>query len=213
MIGDSKASGSSIAELRRFDGQVHVMTSDPSKPVPGKSAAASVPAASGSYTAPAAARPEDTLPARPPLQDIQKSVTNFHLATDGDSNAQQYWPAVSEQFPNYEAFWQNLVVPMTKRIDLPPGRLGRHGRRDNIADNLWIVSYLNYSVFLNLVGAFEHLSQPVILSVGNFYTHLASACDLAEEFLLRVHLLIAECRGEHVLELERDTNQEFLEKA
>ena len=125
----------------------------------------------------------------------------------GDGNEQQYWPAINEQFPNYERFWQHLVVPMTKRIDLPPGSAGRHERRDNITDDLWNVSYINYSVFLNLVGAFEHLSQPVMLSVGNFYTHLASACDLAEEFLLRVHLLIAECRGEHVPELDPDTKR------
>jgi hypothetical protein len=77
---------------------------------------------------------------------------------------------------------------------------------------LWLVSYINYSLFLNLIGAFEHLSQPVMLSLGSFYTHLASACDLAEEFLLRVHLMISECRGEAVPELAPDTKEEFLKK-
>jgi hypothetical protein len=144
--------------------------------------------------------------------EIQKSLTNLHLATDGDDIEQQYWPIINEQFPNYETFWQHLVVPMTKRIELPPGSAGRHKRRDNIADDLWNVSYINYSVFLNLIGAFEHLSQPVMLSLGSFYTHLASACDLAEEFLLRVHLLTAECRGEQVPELDPYTKAEFLKK-
>ena len=75
----------------------------------------------------------------------------------------------------------------------------RHERRREVADDLWAISYLNYSIFLNLVGAFEHLSQPVGFSLGSFYTHLASACDLVEDFLVRVHLPISECRGERCL--------------
>jgi len=207
-----KANRSSILEPLRFGGQVDAVSSDPSRPRPTPTIEDALPAASGTCVAPAAAEPQAGPSARQPLRGILKSVTNLHLATDGDGNEQQYWPAISEQFPNYERFWQHLVVPMTKRIDMPPGSAGRHERRDNIADDLWNVSYINYSVFLNLVGAFEHLSQPVMLSAGNFYTHLASACDLTEEFLLRVHLLIAECRGEHVPELDPDTKDEFLNK-
>lgn len=134
------------------------------------------------------------------------------MTTDGDAYEQQYWPAINEQFPNYELFWRDLVVPMTKRIEFPLGDPRRYVRRDHIAEDLWAVSYLNYSIFLNLLGAFEHLSHPVTLSVGNFYTHLASACDLVEEFLLRVHLLITACRGEEVPELAPDSKKEFRKK-
>jgi hypothetical protein len=89
-------------------------------------------------------------------------------------------------------------VPTTKRIDDAPNAESRIERRDGIADDLWLITYVNYSLFLNLVGAFEHLSQPLTLSVGNFYTHLASACDLAEEFVRRVHLCVSECLGQAV---------------
>jgi hypothetical protein len=102
---------------------------------------------------------------------------------------------------------------MTTRIEFPPNDPRRYQRRDNIANDLWDISYINYSVFMNLVGAYQHLAQPVMLSVGNFYTHLASACDLAEEFLLRVCIMIAHCRGDAVPELDPDTKEQFLAKA
>ncbi len=89
-------------------------------------------------------------------------------------------------------------MPTTKRIENSPSPENRIQRREGILDDLWLITYVNYSLFLNLVGAFEHLSQPLTLSVGNFYTHLASACDLAEDFLLRVHVCISECSGETV---------------
>lgn len=146
------------------------------------------------------------------LGDLRRMVEELHLATDGDGNERNFWPAINEHFPNYETFWRYVVVPTTKRIEQPVGTDGRHERRAGIAEDLWLITYINYSVFLNLVGAFEHLAQPLMLSLGNFYTHLASACDLAEEFLLRVHLLICECRGEPVPELAPDSKDEFLKK-
>jgi hypothetical protein len=144
--------------------------------------------------------------------EIRDAIAHLHLATDGDGNEQQYWPAINEHFPNYEFFWRDLVVPMTRRIDLPIGSPSRHERREHIADDLRSVSYINYSVFLNLVGAFEHLTQPLSLSLGSFYTHIASACELAEEFLLRVHRLISECLGERTPELEPLSKEEFLKQ-
>jgi len=125
---------------------------------------------------------------------------DLHLASDGDGNERNFWPVINEQFPNYEILWRNVVVPTTRRIELPLGSERRHERRAGVTEDLWLIAYINYSVFLNIVGAFQHLAQPVMLSLGNFYTHLASACDLVEEFLLRVHLLICECRGEPVPE-------------
>ena len=146
------------------------------------------------------------------VMEIRKAIAHLQLATAGDGNEQLYWPAINEHFPNYEIFWRDLVVPMTNRIDLPIGSPGSHERREHIANDVWNVSYINYSIFLNLVGAFEHLTQPLSLSLGNFYTHLASACELAEEFLLRVNRLIAECRGERIPELDPLSKEEFLKQ-
>ncbi len=129
---------------------------------------------------------------------LRGSIANLHLSNDGDGNEKSFWPAINEGFSNYERFWQQVVVPTTKRIESPPEAQSRIERRAGVADDLWLITYVNYSLFLNLMAAFEHLSQPLTLSVGNFYTHLASACDLAEDFLLRVHLLVSECDGQAV---------------
>jgi|SRR5579859_2249997 len=145
-------------------------------------------------------------------KDLREAIASLHLANDGDGMERAYWPAINENFPNYELFWRDLVVPMTKRIDLPMDSPGRHERRDHVADDVWAASYINYSVFLNLVGAFEHLTQPLSLSLGNFYTHLASACDLAEEFLFRVHLLVSKCRGDQIPDLDPHSKEEFLQQ-
>jgi hypothetical protein len=132
------------------------------------------------------------------MAQLRAAVENSHLSSDGDGIERLFWPVINDGFPNYERFWQQVVVPTTRRVDHTPDAERRIERRDGIADDLWLITYVNYSLFLNLVGAFEHLSQPLTLSVGNFYTHLASACDLAEEFLLRVHICVSECSGQNV---------------
>jgi hypothetical protein len=144
------------------------------------------------------------------VTQLRAVVENLHLSNDGDGNEQLFWPAINDGFPNYERFWQQIVVPTTKRIDNSLGA-ERIARREGIADDLWLITYVNYSLFLNLVGAFEHLSQPLTLSVGNFYTHLASACDLAEDFLLRVYLCVSECLGQPV-EFTPLTKAEFSQR-
>lgn len=37
---------------------------------------------------------------------------NFHLSNDRDRIEKLFWPAINDGFPNYERFWQQLVVPM-----------------------------------------------------------------------------------------------------
>jgi len=136
----------------------------------------------------------------------------MRIADEGDDIEKAFWPAINVGFPNYEKFWQQFVIAVTNRIVVPPSAANRIQLRQNVEGNLWEISFINYSVFLNLIGAFEHISQPLLLSLGNFYTHLASACDPAEDFLLKVHMLVAECRSENVPELLADSKQEFLEK-
>jgi hypothetical protein len=48
---------------------------------------------------------------------------------------------------------------------------------------------------LQLCYAGWHLKLPAPSSFANFYTHLGSACDLAEDFLLSAYLLLLHCRG------------------
>src|SRR5262249_3267656 len=50
-------------------------------------------------------------------------------------------------------------------------------------------------------------------SFGDFYTHLGSVCDLAEDFLLSVHLCVAASVGQPVPLLEGLNKVEFLSQA
>ena len=88
--------------------------------------------------------------------DLQRAIGELHLADDGDGNERKYWAAINEAFPNYERFWQRLVVPMTRRIELPRNSPDRPERRDFLADDVWRISYLNYSLFLHLAYASDH---------------------------------------------------------
>ena len=50
------------------------------------------------------------------------------------------------------------------------------------------------------------------LSLGSFYTHIASVCELAEEFLLAVHRLSCDCHEERVPEFAPLSKPDFLEQ-
>ena len=146
-------------------------------------------------------------------KNLLNTIANLHLATDGDPQEQRDWPIVNEHFPNYERFWRDLVVPMTTRIEIPVGSPGRHKRRAGVADDLWRVSYLNYSLFLHLTQASDHLPLPMNSSFNDFYAHLGSVCDLAEDFLLAVHVLVSKCRNQPVRFMQRLSKMKFVEIA
>jgi hypothetical protein len=129
-------------------------------------------------------------------RELRGCLAALHLANDGDGMEKAYWPAIVEYFPNYEHFWRDLVVPMTKRIEMPIDNPGRYQRRDGIANDVWDISYTNYSLFLNLAYAADHARLPLNSSFGNFYGHLGSACDLAEDFLLAIYVFISNCHSQ-----------------
>jgi hypothetical protein len=174
----------------------------------------SIPAASGAIVPAAAVTPKDApMPLKIAAEDLQRATAELHLADDGDSNERKYWAAINEAFPNYELFWQRLVVQMTRRIELPRDSPARSERRNLLADDVWRVSYVNYSLFLHLAYASDHLALLLESSFGDFYTHLDSVCDLAEDFLLAVHLLVSECHNAPVPVLQGLSREEFLEMA
>ena len=50
-------------------------------------------------------------------------------------------------------------------------------------------------MFMHLVCSYDHIMSPRLSSFEDFYTHLAAACDLAEDFLVGTYLLAIECTG------------------
>jgi hypothetical protein len=176
----------------------------------------------GSSSIPSARGPageSGALSAKPPIaapqtaKALEYEVSKLHLADDGDIHERQYWPIIKERFPHYERYWRLLVVPMTRRFERGPGDPTRIRRRDGVAEDVWIASYLNYSLFLHLTAAFDHLHGPLNSSFSDFYSHLGSACNLAEDFLLQSYLVVSECNGKTVPILQEMSKEEFLEKA
>ncbi len=127
---------------------------------------------------------------------IQKLVSEMSFAKNGDNNEHKYGSTFKNQFPNCELFWQQIIVPVTNRID-PTKTQGweQIKRRVGVSDDVLNMIYLHYTIFLHLVYAFDHLSNPRISSFVNFYTHLGSICDLAEDFLLQIYLIVNECKN------------------
>jgi len=72
---------------------------------------------------------------------------------------------------------------------------------------------LQYSMLMNLIYAYDHLQNFRLSSFENFYSHLASACDLAEDFCWKSYLLILESRGKESEILQSLKKEDFLKLA
>ncbi|QYK51857.1 MAG: hypothetical protein KF701_05000 [Anaerolineales bacterium] len=131
----------------------------------------------------------------------------------GDYYERSYCHLIQNNFPNSELFWRNFVVPQTKRIQTS-SKLGSDIRvRPNVDEALVDINNAHYSLFMNLSFARTHLLTRAVSSVENAYTHLGSACDLAEEVVAKFYLLLLRCRGaqsDHSYEVSRD---QFLKRA
>lgn len=148
------------------------------------------------------------------LHKIKDIISKTHFANDGDSYERLYWTFFKERFPNCETFWSYFVVPFTKRIELeikdPNGRIRP---REGISEDVKDIASFHYSMFLNLIYSYDHLQNFRLSSFEDFYTHLGSACDLAEEFLLKTYLLILECTDQKSEILQELKKEDFLKLA
>jgi hypothetical protein len=143
---------------------------------------------------------------------LKQILSGLHFANDGDAHERKYWVLFKERFPNCELFWRQFVAPMTRRIECPVDDPKRYERR-GVSEELWAVGYLQYSLFLHLGYASDHLATPMPSSFCDFYSHLGSACDLVEDFLLQAYLLVLECRGLRSHVLQEMTREQFLQLA
>lgn len=148
------------------------------------------------------------------LSKIKDIIAKTYFGTDGDGFEKAFWPFLKERFPNCEDFWRYLAVPYTKRIESqikdPNERLRP---REGIAEDIEGIGSVHYSMFMNLIYAYAHLQNFGLSSFENFYTHLGSVCDLAENFLLRAYSLTLECRSQKSEILQQLTKNDFLKLA
>jgi hypothetical protein len=146
------------------------------------------------------------------LDNLKEILSNRTFENDGDSNEKKYWSFLKTGFPNAEIFWRNILVPITKRIEIETVDPNERIRtRDGVTEDLRDIATFQYSMFLNLAYAYEHLLTFGSSSFENFYMHLASACDLAERFLTNIYTIILECTGEKSEAMEKMTGEEFME--
>ena len=66
---------------------------------------------------------------------------------------------------------------------------------------------------MQLAYAGWHLRLPAVSSFANFYAHLGSVCDLAEDFLFHIYLLVLDCRDKQSPTLQGLSKEEFLKRA
>jgi hypothetical protein len=145
--------------------------------------------------------------------DLRARIEQTHFANQGDGFEQQYWPVFKERFPHLEEFWRWCVVPMTARIEQAPGSVPSISKRD-VASDLWQISFRHYSAFCHLTYAYERLRQAhERCAFVEFYSHLGSVCDLAEDFLIDVHLLVLFCRNQSSTLLCELSRAQFLDLA
>lgn len=145
------------------------------------------------------------------LEKINDIVSNSSYANEGDSYERRYSELFKDEFPNTEIFWKYFVVPSTNRIDKlitnPEERI-RH--REGISNDIKDLGALHYSMFMNLIYANHQLEHFELSSFENFYTHLGTTCDLAEEVLMGAYFLILECTNRSCQVLQELSKDEFL---
>jgi len=139
----------------------------------------------------------------------------------GDSIEKKHGDKVIDLFRNSEIFWRLFIVPMTNRIDDNYNGNDPIGLRKILFDkgtDLIDISRLNYSVLFNLISAYKCIEEKNkeekrISFFENFYAHLGTICDLAEELIKQVYFLIQICQGNKIEYFRKFTYNEFIDFA
>ena len=110
---------------------------------------------------------------------------------DGDNDEKRFGHQVIDKFPRCEEFWKLFIVPMTKRIDpkIDKSNTDRIRKRKSVENDLYEIAIFHYSAFVKLIYAYDHLNNLKPSSFEEFYVHIASCCDIVEEFFLKIYLL------------------------
>lgn len=148
------------------------------------------------------------------LATLRQLLDTASYKVNGDLYERQHGDLLLEQFPNCERFWKLFVIPLTKRIESYPAPIANTIQfRQGMDVELEEIAATHYSMFLHLIFAHHHLQSPILSSLGDFYVHLASACDLVDTFLEKSYMLLLACRGGQSKVLQALTRDEFLQMA
>ncbi len=130
------------------------------------------------------------------LGSAMETIKKTYFANDGDYYEKSYWPLLKDRFPHCEDFWRHFVVPITKRMEANvTDQCKRSLPRQHVSEDILDLASLHYSMFMHLVCGYDHVMSPRLSSFEDFYTHLAAACDLAEDFLQGAYSVVLESTG------------------
>lgn len=149
-------------------------------------------------------------------ESFRKHLSLFPFEKFGDSREREYGPRLRTNFVNCERFWQQCVFPSTERVTRYPEYYPLDiAYRPDVDERVVDIATLHYSMLSHLGFAWEHVSRAgtELQSASwfeDFYVHLVSACDLAEELMEKFYLLLLHCRAQPADTLERLTRDQFL---
>lgn len=150
------------------------------------------------------------------IKDFLDLVQSYNYIDSGDNHEKKLGIHVTDLFPNSEKFWRLFVIPMTNRIDKnykgnDNNRIGLRKVLFETGNDLIDIQRINYSILFNLISAYNCFEDKKrISSFENFYAHLGTVCDLAEEFLIQIYYLTENCRGNDLPPFEKFTKEEFM---
>ncbi|WKZ46472.1 MAG: hypothetical protein QY306_11715 [Anaerolineales bacterium] len=143
-----------------------------------------------------------------------KYIERINLKELGDPIEKRLGEHVVEYFPNYEIYWRNLVVPVTKRIEGYPNSIHLDvGMRQGINEQVENIISCSYTCFLHLIYAHMNYESQGMAYLENIYLHLGSAYDLAENFLEKNYLLLLDCTDIKSEILQSLTKEGFIKLA
>jgi hypothetical protein len=111
----------------------------------------------------------------------------YSLVEHGDRYERLWWPALKNDFPEYERFWINHVIPLTNRInpEIPPADPKWIGFRDDpeISDDLEAMARAHYSTFYFLARATLLIAYEPHIYFEDAFALLAGVAKNAKRFV------------------------------
>jgi hypothetical protein len=92
---------------------------------------------------------------------MDTQLSRFSLLAHGDRHEKELWPLLSKDFPLYEKLWQQLIVPLTRRVDPRASVTSdeRNRLREKISQREETIAMAHYSVFYFIGRAVRRLRQ------------------------------------------------------
>lgn len=146
-----------------------------------------------------------------PIQ-LKALVEKFSYSNFGDHYEKNFASMMNGKFPNSEVFWKFFVVPMTKRI-VSDDVNDQIRPRESVSIDIQSISTCHYSIFLNIIYADDCLKEKQLGFFENFYAHLATICDLTDDFFLKLFTLRERCYDRTPKGLNKLSKEDFISVA